>query len=67
MVPGGELLPPDRPFSSHNDHRIVMAAALLATRTGGIIEDAGAVAKSMPDFFEKLSSLGIEVQKDEVE
>ena len=67
VVPGGELLPPDRPFSSHNDHRIVMAAALLATRTGGIIEDAGAVAKSMPDFFEKLSSLGIEVQKDEVE
>ena len=45
----------------HNDHRIVMALAVLSTLTGGEIEGAEAVAKSFPDFFEKLSSLGIAV------
>ena len=33
--------------------------------TGGIIEGAEAVSKSFPDFFEKLGSLGIEVEKIE--
>ena len=47
--------------SGHNDHRIVMAMAVLMTLTGGEVEGAEAVRKSMPDFFEKLKSVGAEV------
>jgi len=46
----------------HNDHRIVMSMAVLLTKMGGIIEGAEAVAKSFPDFFDTLESLGIEVE-----
>ena len=42
----------------HNDHRIVMALAVLCTRTGGTIEEAEAVRKSFPGFWESLCSLG---------
>lgn len=52
---------PDKILSGHNDHRIVMALSVLCTIFGGEIEGAEAVRKSFPDFFEKLSSLGIEV------
>jgi 3-phosphoshikimate 1-carboxyvinyltransferase len=48
----------------HNDHRIVMSLALLCTLTGGSITDAGAVAKSMPDFFDVLAGLGIRLSLD---
>ena len=65
-VPAGQLKAPEVPVDGHNDHRIVMAMAVLLTRLGGVIEGAEAVAKSMPDFFEKLSSLGIEVKGNEV-
>lgn len=46
--------------SSHNDHRIAMAAAVAAARTGApvIIEGAEAVAKSYPTFFADLLTLG---------
>lgn len=53
--------PPEQVLSGHNDHRIVMALSVLCTLTGGKIDDAQAVRKSMPDFFEKLKSLGVEV------
>lgn len=53
--------PPAEVVSGHNDHRIVMAMAVLMTLTGGEIEGAEAVRKSMPDFFEKLKSVGAEV------
>lgn len=49
----------------HNDHRIVMALSVLCTLCGGEIEGAQAVSKSLPDFFEILSELGIEVEKYE--
>ena len=61
-VPGGMLRAPDRVLDGHNDHRIVMSLAVLCTLTGGTVTDANAVAKSMPDFFEVLSSLGIRIQ-----
>ena len=57
------LKEPKEELYGHNDHRIVMSNAVLSTVTGGIIEGAEAVAKSFPDFFEKLSLLGIEVEK----
>ncbi len=55
---------PKEPLCGHNDHRIVMALAVLASLTGGIIEGAEAVSKSFPDFFERISSLGIKLQKN---
>lgn len=65
IVEPAELKKPEEAIFGHNDHRIVMANAVLLTLTGGIIEGAEAVTKSFPDFFEKLSSLGIEVEKIE--
>ena len=67
LVPGGQLGTPRAILRGHNDHRIVMALAVLCTRTGGSIDGAQAVAKSMPDFFEQLKKLGIEVEIDENE
>ena len=52
---------PTEPLSGHNDHRIVMALAVLLTLTGGTIRGAEAVSKSFPDFFERITELGIEV------
>ena len=56
-----ELTVPSEVLLGHNDHRIVMALAVLCSITGGIIDGAEAVAKSFPDFFQRLRSLGIEV------
>jgi 3-phosphoshikimate 1-carboxyvinyltransferase len=46
--------------SSRGDHRIAMAAAVAALAASGpvIVEGAECVAKSWPDFFEALSSIG---------
>ncbi len=52
---------PSAPLDGHNDHRIVMALATLLTITGGRIEGAEAVRKSLPEYFKMLSSLGVEV------
>lgn len=48
---------------SHHDHRIAMACAVAALRAEGEtnIEEAGAVRKSYPDFFNDLKSLGASV------
>ena len=53
-------------LSGHNDHRIVMALSLLCSITGGSISDFEAVNKSFPDYFRRLSSLGIKVEENEV-
>lgn len=54
---------PTQLLLGYNDHRIVMSLAVLATQTGGEIEGAEAVAKSYPDFFECIASLGIQTQE----
>ena len=54
---------PILPWDGHNDHRIVMAGAVLLTRVGGTITGAEAVNKSFPDFFDRLRGLGIEVNE----
>ena len=54
---------PSEVLCGHNDHRIVMALSILLTKTGGIIEGAEAVKKSMPDFFEKIIQLGAKVEE----
>ncbi len=56
VYPG--LRPPLSPLSGQNDHRIVMALALLLTRCGGEIQGAQAVEKSLPAFFTMLEALG---------
>lgn len=52
---------PTEILDGHNDHRIVMSCAVLSTITGGTIRGAEASRKSLPDFFDRLKSLGFEV------
>ena len=61
-VYGGNLSVPTENICGHNDHRIVMAVSLLCTITGGKISGAEAVAKSLPDFFSRLSALNIKLE-----
>ena len=51
-------------LSGHNDHRIVMALAILGSVVGQktTIREAAAVQKSFPEFFDCLRALGIEVE-----
>ena len=48
---------------SRNDHRIAMSAAVagLISERGVIIEDAGAVEKSYPNFFKDMEKLGARI------
>ena len=48
----------------HNDHRVVMSLAVLALSTGIplTVDDAEAIAKSWPNFFEAIKPLGAEVE-----
>ncbi len=48
---------------SHHDHRIAMACAVaaLGANSETIIEEAYAVKKSYPDFYNDLKSLGANV------
>ncbi len=46
----------------HNDHRVVMSLAVLASVYGGALEGVEAVSKSYPDFFGKVKSLGLETE-----
>jgi 3-phosphoshikimate 1-carboxyvinyltransferase len=49
---------------SRHDHRIAMACAVAALRADGpvTIEEAEAINKSYPDFYEDIRSLGAEIQ-----
>ena len=53
-------------LSSHNDHRIAMAAAVAACSCESTvtIDDAQAVAKSYPNFYEDYNSLGGNATKE---
>ena len=57
---------PSEVLSGHNDHRIVMSLAVLATLTGAEIEGAEAIKKSYPAFFDDLISLGIGVERYDI-
>ncbi|MCQ2542188.1 MAG: 3-phosphoshikimate 1-carboxyvinyltransferase [Lachnospiraceae bacterium] len=56
---------PTEVFDGHNDHRIVMSMAVLGSVISGTIDGIGAVRKSYPNFFEEISSIGIDVTKQE--
>ena len=48
---------PMQSIQTYNDHRMAMAFAPLALKTKLIIEDAGVVSKSYPDFWKDLAKL----------
>ena len=53
---------PDDILLGHNDHRIVMSLATLASKLGGTIHGAEAINKSYPEFFDTLERLGINIE-----
>lgn len=65
VVYGGTLAKPTAAFDGHNDHRIVMAMAILCIKISGTIEGAQAVAKSFPRFFEQLKELDIKIEVED--
>lgn len=65
-IQAGELQAPTQLLCAHNDHRVAMALSLLCSVVGGVIEGAEAVAKSYPNYFETIRSLGIEVEMDDI-
>ena len=67
-IEGCALCQPTQPIDSHNDHRVVMACtvAALAANCTITIQNAQAVTKSWPAFFDVMETLGVEVnQTDE--
>lgn len=56
-------------FDSHHDHRVVMSLAIIATVLQPIeqitITNADAINKSYPTFFDDLTKLGIDLQREE--
>ena len=60
----GALHLPESPLHGHNDHRVVMSLTVLALAAGLplSIDDAEAVQKSWPHFFDALRPLGVEVE-----
>ncbi len=62
VIEKGELKKPEEIIRGHNDHRIVMALSTLLAVTGGEIDDAHAVKKSFPGYFDVIRKLGIKVE-----
>ena len=60
----GALHAPEGTLHGHNDHRVVMSLTVLALAAGIplSIDDAEAVQKSWPHFFDALRPLGVEVE-----
>lgn len=63
MIEGRETLK-QASTHSHHDHRIAMACAIAALRADGpvTIEEAEAINKSYPDFYDDIRSIGAEIQ-----
>ena len=62
IIQGGKAVKGAK-IHSHHDHRIAMACAIAALRADAetIIEEAMAVKKSYPDFYNDLKLLGASV------
>ncbi|OXA82446.1 3-phosphoshikimate 1-carboxyvinyltransferase [Flavobacterium aquidurense] len=50
-------------IGTYNDHRMAMAFAPLALKVPIIIEDAGVVSKSYPDFWNDLKALNFQISE----
>lgn len=62
VIKKAQLHTPTEVLCSHNDHRIVMSLCVLSLAFSGVIENAQAVDKSFPDFFEKIRELSGKVE-----
>ena len=62
VIPGRAPQAPAELLDSHNDHRIAMALAAVCVRTGGVLDGAEAVRKSLPDYWDRLAGLGIQAE-----
>ena len=62
LIKGGDIVKGAKVHSRH-DHRIAMACAVAALKAESetIIEEAQAVNKSYPDFYEHIKALGAEI------
>ena|SRR5436189_2386035 len=65
IVHGGDVVK-GADVHSHHDHRIAMACAVAALKANDmtVIDEAQAVNKSYPDFYEHLKMLGADVSVD---
>nr|MCR5188993.1 hypothetical protein [Treponema sp.] len=63
VIKSGRLEAPKGKLKGYNDHRIVMALSSLLTLTGGKVDDAHAVKKSFPGYFQLIKNLGIQVER----
>ncbi len=65
FIEGCSVWDKDVEVFGHNDHRIVMSFAIAATvsKKPLIIDDAQAIAKSYPSFFDDLKMLGVRLEK----
>ncbi len=64
-VEDGVLQTPTQPLDSHGDHRVAMALTVLLTLVGGSLQNAEAVTKSWPGFYDVLRKLGIVIEQTE--
>jgi len=62
IIHGGDKLRGAKTHS-HHDHRVAMACAVAALKAEGEteIDEADAVKKSYPDFYDDLKKLGADV------
>ncbi len=65
VVNKAKLHQPKDDLYCHNDHRVVMSLAVLASVYGGRLVGTEAVKKSFPDFFDKVKALGLEFNSDD--
>ena len=65
IINKAKLYTPKDDLYCHNDHRVVMSLAVLASVYGGRLVGAEAVKKSFPDFFDKVKEIGMEVETDD--
>lgn len=63
-VPKHNFKNPEAVLNGHNDHRIVMALSLILSKYPGTLENAEAVKKSYPSFFDDIKKLGAEVKSE---
>jgi len=61
IIKKAELHQPEETLYAHNDHRVAMSLAVIASVFTGVIDGAECVKKSYPDFFKLTEKLGLEV------
>ena len=63
VIKSGVVHTPAEIVHGHNDHRIVMSLSTMLSVTGGTVDDAHAVRKSYPGYFNDMKKLGIKVKR----